>query len=76
MLTTKVNFTVYKIYTTDFGGELPMENARLIEQFKSELRQALKNFEDGKGIPLEEFDWGLPMHVAESRTEYRVQNEA
>jgi len=53
-----------------------MENRRLIEQLKSELRQALKNYREGKGIPLEEFDWGLPMHVAESKSEYRVQNEA
>jgi len=53
-----------------------MENKRLVEQLKSELRQALKNYREGKYIPLEEFDWGLPMHVAESRSEYRVQNEA
>ena len=53
-----------------------LDNNRIIEQLKSELRQALKDFKDGKGIPLEEFDWGLPMHVAESKTEYRVQNEA
>jgi len=37
-----------------------MNKERLIEQLKSELRQAIKDFEDGKGIPLEEFDWGLP----------------
>jgi len=40
-----------------------MEKTRLIEQLKSELRQALKNIEEGKGIPLEEFDWGLPPHI-------------
>ena len=51
-----------------------MDKDRLIEQLKSELRQALKNIEDGKGIPLEEFDWGLPI-IAEPRSEYRVQNE-
>jgi len=51
-----------------------MENKRLIEQLKSELRQALKDWEDGKCIPLKEFDWGLPPHiVAEPRTEYRVK---
>ena len=53
-----------------------MENTRLIEQFKVELRQALKDIEDGKGIPLAEFDWGLPPHIAEPRTEYRVGHEA
>ena len=52
-----------------------MENKRLIEKFKAELRQALKDIEDGKGIPLAQFDWGLPPHIAESRAEYRVQHE-
>ena len=54
-----------------------MENSRLIEQLKSELRQAFKNIEDGKGIPLKEFDWGLPPYIVSEprRTEYRVQNE-
>ena len=53
-----------------------MSKVQLIEQLKSELRQAHQDFLDGKCIPLEEFDWGLPMHIAESRTEYRVQNGA
>ena len=52
-----------------------MENVRLIEQLKSEIRQALKDWEDGKCIPLEDFDWGLPMHGAKPQAEYRVQNE-
>ena len=49
-----------------------MENERLIEQLKSESRQAFKDWEDGKCIPLEEFDWGLPMYVAKSQTEYHA----
>ena len=53
-----------------------MEKTRLIEQLKSELRQALEDFEAGKGIPLDEFDWGMPLHVAEFRGEYRVSHEA
>jgi len=53
-----------------------MVKARLIEQLKSELRQAMKDFEDGKGIPLDEFDWGLPMHVADSGGDYRISHEA
>ena len=53
-----------------------MENNRIVEQLKSELRQALKNYREGKYIPLEEFDWGLPTHVAESSIDYRVQEEA
>ena len=49
------------------GDELTLEHERLIEQFKAELRQALKDIEGGKGIPLAEFDWGLPPHIAESK---------
>ena len=44
-----------------------MSNKRLLEQFKAELRQAVQDFKDGKGIPLEEFDWGrTSMYIAES----------
>ena len=53
-----------------------MNNTKLIEQLKSELRQALKDWEDGRCISLEEFDWDLPMHDAELRTEYHIQSEA
>ena len=54
-----------------------MDRKSLIAKLELELRQAFKNFEEGKSIPLEEFDWGLSGYVAEpSRTEYRVQNEA
>lgn len=53
-----------------------MERIALIQKFELELRQAFKDFEEGKSIPLEEFDWGLPLHIAEPKSEYRVQNEA
>jgi len=53
-----------------------MENKRLIEQLKSELRQAFKDIETGKGIPLKDFDWGLLMHIAEPRAEYHVNHES
>ena len=44
-----------------------MSNKRLLEQFKEELRQAMRDFEAGKCIPLEEFDWGRPKgFIAES----------
>jgi len=45
-----------------------MSNKRLLEQFKAELRQAMQDFKDGKGIPLEEFDWGRPspLYIAEA----------
>ena len=52
-----------------------MNRKSLIRQLEAELRQARKDFKDGKFIPLEEFDWGIPMLVAESREEYRVANE-
>lgn len=52
-----------------------MDRKALITKLELELRQAFKNFEEGKSIPLEEFDWGLPMRIAEKRAEYRVQHE-
>lgn len=52
-----------------------MDRKALIKKLESELREARKNFQEGKTIPLREFDWGLS-HIAESRFEYRVQNEA
>jgi len=53
-----------------------MDRKALIKKLEAELRQAHQNYIDGKTIPLEEFDWGLPPHiVAEPKTEYRVQNE-
>ena len=39
-----------------------MDKKSVLKKFKAELRQALKDIEDGKGIPLAEFDWGLPPH--------------
>ena len=53
-----------------------MNKKALIKQLEADFEESRKNFKEGKGIPLEEFDWGIPMHVAESRSEYRVQNEA
>jgi len=53
-----------------------MNREALIRQLEAEFEESRKNFKEGKGIPLEEFDWGLPMHIAEQRTEYRVQSEA
>ena len=53
-----------------------MTRRALIKRFEEEWRQIRKDFEAGKCIPLEEFDWGLPLHVAEARAEYRIENEA
>ena len=44
-----------------------MENKRLIEQLKAEIRQARQNLKDGKCIPREEFVFPRPpFYVAES----------
>ena len=53
-----------------------MDRKALITKLELELRQAFKNFEEGKSIPLEDFDWGLPLHNIEPHTEYHVKNEA
>lgn len=53
-----------------------MNREAQIKKLESELRQAHQNYIDGKSIPLEEFDWGLPPHVAETKAEYCLQNEA
>ena len=52
-----------------------MDRKAILKKFEDELRESHKNFLEGKCIPLEEFDWGLPAHIAESRTEYRVDDE-
>ena len=53
-----------------------MDRKSILKRFEAELRESHQNYLEGKGIPLEEFDWGLPPHIAESKTEYRIQNEA
>ena len=53
-----------------------MNRKSLVKKLEGELRQARQNYLDGKGIPLEAFDWDKSWKIAESRVEYRVQNEA
>ena len=53
-----------------------MDRSTLIKRFEEEVRQARKNFIEGKSIPLEAFDWNLPRHISEARSEYRVDTEA
>ena len=43
-----------------------MDRKSLIKMLESELEQSRKDFEDGKFIPFEEFDWGF-LGVAESQ---------
>ena len=50
-----------------------MSKQSLIKQLETELRQAHQNYLDGKTIPLDQFDWGIPpLYVAESGGEYRA----
>ena len=44
-----------------------MNRKALIRQLEADFEESRKNFKEGKGIPLEEFDWGLPLHVAEPK---------
>jgi len=49
----------------------------LIRELEAGFEESRKNFREGKCIPLEDFDWGIPQYmIAESRGEYRVANEA
>lgn len=43
-----------------------MDRKSILRKFEDELRQAHQNFLDGKGIPLEKFDWGESLIVRES----------
>jgi len=52
-----------------------MNRQAILRKFEEELRESHQNFQEGKGIPWEELDWGMPMYVAESKSEYRVQQE-
>ena len=47
-----------------------MDREAILKKFEEELRESHQNFLDGKGIPLEEFDWGLPLHISELKTEH------
>jgi len=53
-----------------------MTREALIKKLESELRQAHQDYLDGKCIPIEELDWGLPLHIAERGDEYRASPEA
>jgi len=47
----------------------------LIKRFEDELRQARKNFQEGKCIDWEDIDWVTPWTIAESHEEYRVSSD-
>jgi len=54
-----------------------MNKKALIRQLEADFEESRRNFKEGKGIPLEDFDWGLPLHIiAESSgIQYRVDDE-
>ena len=43
-----------------------LANKRLLEQLKNEILQAVQDWDDGKCVSVSEFDWGLPLHIAEN----------
>ena len=49
-----------------------MDRKSLIKRLESEFRLALIDIEEGNTIPLKDFDWGVPMQIAESKGEYRA----
>ena len=53
-----------------------MDKRAILRKFEDELRETRKNYEEGKLITLEKFDWGISMRIEESKAEYRVANEA
>jgi len=53
-----------------------MDRQSILKRFEEELQESHQNFLEGKGIPWEQLNWDMPMHIAESRTEYRVEREA
>ena len=48
-----------------------MDRQAILKKFEDELRESHQNFLEGKCIPIEEFDWEHPFHVAVSENEYR-----
>ena len=54
-----------------------MDKQSILKKLKEELEESHQNYLDGKGIPWEDLDWGMPraMTIAESGTEYHVQRE-
>ena len=49
-----------------------MSEKTLIKQLVAEISDARQRFKEGKGIPIEQFDWGFPtMVVREIGGEYR-----
>jgi len=54
-----------------------MNKNALIRELEAGFEESRLNFKEGKCIPLDEFDWGIPpFMIGESKLEYRVANEA
>jgi len=52
-----------------------MDRKALIKKLESELRQAHQDYLDGKCIPIEDLDWGLPMYITEPKSKHNMHNE-
>jgi len=52
-----------------------MDQKSLIRRLEADFEESRENYQKGRCIPLEEFDWGRPFQIAESRTEYRIDGE-
>jgi len=50
-----------------------MDRKAILKRFEEELRESHQNFLEGKCIPLEEFDWGLPLYIEKATNEYQTQ---
>jgi len=53
-----------------------MDRKSILKRFIEELEESHQNYLDGKCKPIEELDWSIPWHIAEPRSEYRVESEA
>lgn len=49
-----------------------MDRKSLINKLEAEFRQALIDIEEGNTILLKDFDWGIPIHIAEPTGEYHA----
>jgi len=73
-LQLSIDFAYHKVYNISYKMKVVvyLDRKSLINKLESEFRQALIDIEQGNTILLEDFDWGLPMHIAEAKGEYHA----
>ena len=53
-----------------------MTRNTILKKFKEELRESHQDYLDGKCLPWEQFDWGMPFRVAEAAGEgYHIDDQ-